>query len=75
MIDKIEENFNFVQILLSNGKIDISVMNEYHIYKEYEKLKNIKSKMERYTIVSENLKVSEMTVRRAVYSMEKEICN
>lgn len=73
MIDKIEENFNFVQILFSNGKIDISVLNEYHIYKEYEKLSNIKSKMQRYSIVADNLRISEMTVRRAVYSMEKEI--
>ncbi len=73
MIDKIEENFNFVQILFSNGKIDISIINEYHIYKEYEKLSNIKSKMQRYSIVADNLRISEMTVRRAVYSMEKEI--
>ncbi len=73
MIDKIEENFNFVQILFSNGKIDISIINEYHIYKEYEKMSNIKSKMQRYSIVADNLRISEMTVRRAVYSMEKEI--
>lgn len=73
MIDKIEENFNFIQILLSYGKIDISVINEYHIYKEYERLSDIKSKMLRYSEVAEILKISERTVMRAVNSMEKEI--
>jgi|GEM_PF-6509739 len=73
MIDKIEENFNFIQILFSHGKIDLSVMNEYHIYKEYEKTLSIKSKMMRYTVVAETLKISERTVMRAIDSMEKEI--
>lgn len=73
MIDKIEENFNFIQVLLSYGKIDVSVINEYHIYKEYEKTIDIKSKMQRYSIVADNLRISERTVMRAVNSMEKEI--
>lgn len=73
MIDKIEENFNFIQVLLSYGKIDVSVINEYHIYKEYEKTTEIKSKMQRYSIVADNLRISERTVMRAVNSMEKEI--
>lgn len=73
MIDFVEENYNIIQTLFSYGKVSQTLINEYHIYKEFQKLENIKSKMEKYSIVSDLLKVSDKSVIRAVNNMEKEV--
>lgn len=73
MIDFIEENYNIIQTLFSYGKVSQTLINEYHIYKEYQKLKDVDSKMLRYSIVSDLLRISEKSVTRAVSNMEKEV--
>lgn len=73
MIDFVEENYNIIQTLFSYGKVSQTLINEYHIYKEYQKHDNIQSKMLRYSIVSEMLKISDKSVIRAINNMEKEV--
>jgi uncharacterized protein YktA (UPF0223 family) len=73
MIDFVEDNFNIIQILFSKGKVSHTLLNEYHIYQEFLKTKHIKSKMQRYSDVSETLNISERTVRKAVENMEREV--
>ena len=73
MIDFVEENYNIIQTLFSYGKVSQTLINEYHIYQEYVKLGHIKSKMERYEIVSMNLRISDKSVQRAIVNMEKEV--
>lgn len=73
MIDFVEENYNMIQTLFSHGKVSQTLINEYHIYKEFQKLDHIKSKMQKYSVVSELLRISERSVRYAVDNMEKEV--
>lgn len=73
MIDFVEENYNIIQTLFSYGKVSQTLINEYHIYKEYEKLDDVQSKMMKYSIVSEMLKISDKSVIRAINNMEKEV--
>lgn len=73
MIDFVEENYNIIQTLFSYGKVSQTLINEYHIYKEYQKLTDVQSKMLRYSIVSEMLKISDKSVIRAISNMEKEV--
>lgn len=73
MIDFVEENYNIIQTLFSYGKVSQTLINEYHIYKEYQKLENAQSKMLKYSIISDMLRISEKSVSRAVSNMEKEV--
>lgn len=73
MIDFIEENYNIIQTLFSYGKVSQTLINEYHIYKEYQKLEDVQSKMMKYSIISDMLRISDKSVIRAVNNMEKEV--
>lgn len=73
MIDFVEENYNIIQTLFSYGKVSQTLINEYHIYKEYQKLTDVKSKMQKYSFVSELLNISERSVMYAIQNMEKEV--
>ena len=73
MIDFVEDNYNIIQTLFSYGKVSQTLINEYHIYKEYQNLDHVKSKMEKYSIISDLLKISDKSVIRAVSNMEKEV--
>lgn len=73
MIDFVEENYNMIQTLFSHGKVSQTLINEYHIYKEFQKLDHIKSKMDKYASISISLGISERSVMYAITNMEKEV--
>lgn len=73
MIDFVEENYNIIQTLFRYGKVSQTLINEYHIYKEYQKLEDVQSKMMKYSIISDMLRISDKSVIRAVNNMEKEV--
>lgn len=73
MIDFVESNFNVIQVLFSKGKVSHTLLNDYHIYQEFQKTKHIKSKMQRYSDIAEMLNISERSVRQAIENMEKEV--
>lgn len=73
IVEFVEDNYNVIQVLFGHGKISPTLINEYHIYQEYLKLSHIKSKMERYSIISDMLKISDKSVIRAVSNMEREV--
>lgn len=71
--DYIKKNYKVVDRLLKSGKVSLSVKQEFEIYQYYQTTKNIKSKMQRYSNTASAMKVSEVTVMRAVKEMKKVI--
>ena len=71
--DYIKNNYQVVDKLLKAGKLPLSVKQEYEIYQFYQTTNNIKSKMQRYSNTASAMKVSEVTVMRAVKEMKKVI--
>lgn len=66
----IRENLCVVRQLTQIGKVPPKVINDYKIYSMFSNL-DIPSKMDRYSMVAEELKVNEKTVIRAVKAMEE----
>lgn len=71
--DYISKNMGVVKTLVKIGKMPLSVMNDYDIFKMWQCTEHEKSQMQRYKSVAKNFKVSERTVIRAVNEMKKNI--
>lgn len=68
----IKENLCVVRQLTQIGKVPPKVINDYKIYSMFTSLA-IPSKMDRYSLVAEELKINEKTVIRAVKAMEEPV--
>jgi hypothetical protein len=73
VVDVLQNNMCTLKQFMTLGIIPQSVMVDYKIYSFYQTLNKVPSKMARYTMTAETLKVSEVKVRRAVSSMEKKV--
>lgn len=71
--DYINKNMGVVRTLVKIGKMPLSVMSDYDMFRMWQATDYEKSQMQRYKIVSKNFKVSERTVIRAVSEMKKSI--
>lgn len=71
VIDYIKKNYNVFCKFSKLGKIPNSIINEYNIYLYYQSTSHIKSKMQRYTLTSEAMRINEKSVRNAVKEMER----
>lgn len=71
--DFITENINTYNILMSNGLIPISIKNQYLIYLRYNKIESYLSQTEKIAIISNEFKVSEKTIYRALNRMREPI--
>lgn len=68
--DFIEKNEKKMTRLNRLGYVNSSVILQFKIYQDFNKLKTSIPKMERYSEVAEKHKVSEKTVRDAVRKMK-----
>jgi len=73
VIDLVEKNIQLVRTFVKIGRMPLSLMNDYDIYKFYKAIDYENAQMKRYEIVARNFKVSTNTVRRAIVDMEKNI--
>lgn len=66
----VENNMKMLRELTLMGYVSPKLLNYYDIYKTFKSIKD-KPKMHRYKLVSMQTKNSIMTVRLAVYEMQK----
>lgn len=71
LAEYITKNYPVVRKLLRAGAVSITLQKQYDIYQYYQTTKHIPSKMQRYTVTSEAMKVSERMVRDAVKEMKR----
>jgi len=71
--DYLSKNMGVVKTLVKIGKMPLSVMSDYDIFRSWQATEYEKSQMQRYKTVAKNFKVSERTVIRAVSEMKKNI--
>ena len=57
----------------SGGRVACEIFRDLEIYEEYQKINA--PKMERYTFISEQFKISESLVRAIIKQMDKKICS
>jgi len=75
IIDLIDKNITLIRTFVKVGRMPLSIMTDYDIYKFYKAIDYEKAQMKRYDIVAKNFKVSAKTVQRAVSEMEKNVSN
>ena len=75
VIDLVDKNIKLIKIFVKAGKMPLSIMTDYDIYKFYKTINYEKAQMKKYDIVAKNFKVSAKTVQRAVSEMEKNVTN
>jgi len=73
LADYITKNITVIKTLVKVGKMPLSVMQDYEMFRMWQKTASEKSQMQRYKIVAKSSKVSERTVIRAVSEMKKNI--
>ena len=71
--DYISDNICVFRKLVQIGKVSPSALSSYNIYLFYASIEGVPSVMERYTITSKAMRVSEGLVRKAVRDMTKNI--
>jgi len=71
--DYISKNMGVVKTLVKIGKLPLSVMNDYDMFKMWQGTEHEKSQMQRYKTVAKTFKVSDRSVIRAVSEMKKNI--
>jgi len=71
VVDVIEKNMPIIKELVSIGRMPLSTLTDYDIYRLYKSIDYERAQMKRYQIVASSFKVSVNTVRRAIVSMEK----
>ena len=71
VVDVIEKNMPIIKELVSIGRMPLSTLTDYDIYRLYKSIDYESAQMKRYQIVASSFKVSVNTVRRAIVSMEK----
>lgn len=69
----IKENSTVFYLFVKIGLIPCSEAANLDIFIFYESLKNVKSKMDRYTITAEQKRVSVGKVRQVVRAMERNV--
>ena len=72
--EKLKPMENDLRIIYKHGgKVPSELFRDLEIYEEYQK--SNAPKMERYTFISEQFKISESLVRAIIKQMGKKICS
>lgn len=68
----ITRNLDTIRELVRMGEVSAKTMNDYKVFCYFSSLKNT-SIMQRYSIVAEEMKMKEITVRVAVARMKQRV--
>ena len=69
----VRKNINTIKKLIKTGDLSSKILNYYSLHTTYTAYSQVKNKMERYSFVAEDNKVSTREVMRAVKDMESNV--